>query len=1536
MNKIHQSSYALLFFIVCMLTTSLSFSQNVTVAKDGTGDFTTVQAAINAAPTGRTAPWIIYIKNGKYKEKINVPSTKPFLQFLGQSVGNVILTFDDYSGKPIPGGGVHGTSSSASVTIRAADFTAINITFENTTGESPQALAIYVDGDRSAFKNCRFLGGQDTVFAGGNGARQYFKNCYIDGTVDFIFGDARAVFDSCVIYAKTRASAGASYITAANTKQTEPYGYVFRDSKIPANRGGTVYFLGRPWQNDAATLQAAKSWNKTVFINTTMSASIQPAGWSTWDAGTDVTQITYAEYRSKKFDSSLVDISSRTAWSKQLTATEAAAYNNANLFGSWDPCTVATGFCNYTPEPIAVSNFKGVKGAATSSFTWNISWPIAGIKYEVLRSSNAVTFTKVSEQTSINDSTVNFSYSEAIPPPGNTYYYLIQASKAGYATHISDTVTISSTPTITVTGAMGSFVQGVGIPSTSQTYIVSGASLTNSLIITPPAPYELSLNGSAWNNVSSPIVLTPDGNGNVVNTTIFVRLNANAAGTYNGFISHASVGADSVKPTVSGTVQSAPLAVSEIIQWWPMAVSNTDSASVRSIGAIASAPTFSRLVLSNGTTVASVPAYSPTHGQGFGASVNGDGTWSTAVGGPGSNPTRVHFEEFKITAAGTHSLRVDSLIFNTVIQNSANGRLAIAWSRSAFTTDSTEVTDFTFATPKVLINETGGNSVTNRIAFAGGTGINLTSGQILTFRLYYGVGSSSSGRYAKLKEVQLKGLSTPNPTTGDYRTKQTGDWTDLATWERWDGSAWVTPAPAYPVYNNANTTTILAGHTVTISATLPNGSGYIGRTTVANSGQLIVNNGAALSIANDGLPSTATADLRIDGTFTNFGSLGTNGNVSVFVNGNFVHSGTGINWSNAGDTVIVGAVGIYQHNANSNSTPARLLSAPGGTLLITGITTNQTGIFKNTSKYGNIVWNNAGQLNYYAFRLTLDSVNVQGSFTVQSTGNTYIAFANTTGRVALPGGYFQTGGTVNFRESGTIIDTLDVGGDFSVTGGSFISNMGTGTSLLVRLNGINKSINYAQSTATNTDWLVNGLYTVASNMVLPSAAFGVIVNGTLNTGINAISGAGKCTVNAAASLSSGAPLGINGNVTAAGVKVFSTAANYIFNGTAAQVTGSLLPTSVNTLIINNAADVSLSGSVNVTNALTLTAGKLILGANNLSASSVLSSTSVKYLVTDNVGTLKINNIGAGNNVFPVGPGVANYNPVVIDNSGTIDNYSVRVQSSFTNAVPNATLVVNRQWTIAEDVPGGSNAKLSFSWIAADQAAGFNPASAISIIRYNGATWESFPATITGVGTTVSPYVASASGIPSVGVFTVTNDGALPLQMLSFKAAYINKLVAVNWTTTNEVNTKYFEVERSADGNNFVVIGKVNAANRQGNHQYSMSDASPATGINYYRLKSVDLNGSFSISAVVAVAVAKKGNFSIVGNPLQSQLVVNHAPALENTWFRIVSTDGKVLFSTKMAVGSTRSSFNVSALRSGMYLLVCETGESTSAVYFLKQ
>ncbi|WP_375436250.1 pectinesterase family protein [uncultured Hymenobacter sp.] len=753
-----------------------AFGYDFTVAKDGTGDYTTVQAAIDAAPTSRTTVFTIFIENGRYKEKITIPANKPFLQLVGESVANTILTYEDGASTPAPGGGTLGTQNSASFSVNADDFSALNITFENSFGDGSQAVAVLLNADRAAFKNCRFLGNQDTLYTKGNGTpRHYFRDCYIDGNVDFIFGSSVAVFDRCVIYAKTRTSNGSSYITAANTPPGQPYGYVFRNCTLPANTGGTQYVLGRPWQN--STGFAVPTHNKVVFMKTTLGAGlIQPTGWAVWDAGTNTSLITYAEYESRTFSGNLVPVRQRVSWSRQLVAADTAAYTVTSAFGgTWNPCATAAGFCgSYAPE-IAVSNFRATKGNAStpSTLSWNISWAMSQIKYELFRSSDNATFGKVGEVTALTDSLYNFQLPDAVPPAGSIYYYYLRASKAGLATHTTETIQVSSAPTLTATGTLGAFAQFQTGASGVQTYLLAGTNLTANVTITPPAGFEVSANGGlSWATAAAPLVLVPTSN--TLANSISVRLNATAAGSYSGDIAHVSTGANAVSVPVGGTKVNTAAPVSGPLQWWPLKANSADSSAVRSRAVVASSPTLRGLTVSNGTTVPAIRAYSNTFGQAFGATPNGDGSWATTVGGPGGNLSRRVYEQFTVTAAANATVRLDSLLLTSAFYNtSSNTKLAVAYSRSNFTTDSADATGGTgptgglpstangaFLTPILLANQTGGPTLTYRLTLNNATGVSLLAGQTLTIRLYFSCCSTSAGRYALLKNVMVKGENT--------------------------------------------------------------------------------------------------------------------------------------------------------------------------------------------------------------------------------------------------------------------------------------------------------------------------------------------------------------------------------------------------------------------------------------------------------------------------------------------------------------------------------------------------------------------------------------------------------------------------------------------------------------------------------------------------------------------------------------------------------------------------------------------------------
>jgi pectinesterase len=280
-----------------------------TVAKDGSGDYKYIQDAIDAMRVYPLAPITLYIKNGVYNEKIELPANNTDVTFVGESVDKTIITFNDYSGR-----GKLNTFTSYTAKISGNRFVAENITFVNSAGPVGQAVALYVDADKAVFRNCRFLGNQDTIFASGENARQYFTGCYIEGTTDFIFGPATAYFERCRIHCKTN-----SFITAANTPKDKKFGFVFRNCTITADTAVTKLYLGRPW----------RSYARTAFIECALPACIAPEGWDNWSNAENEKTTFYAEYRNTGSESK-----QRAAWSHQLSEKEALQFSIENVLGS--------------------------------------------------------------------------------------------------------------------------------------------------------------------------------------------------------------------------------------------------------------------------------------------------------------------------------------------------------------------------------------------------------------------------------------------------------------------------------------------------------------------------------------------------------------------------------------------------------------------------------------------------------------------------------------------------------------------------------------------------------------------------------------------------------------------------------------------------------------------------------------------------------------------------------------------------------------------------------------------------------------------------------------------------------------------------------------------------------------------------------------------------------------------------------------------------------------------------------------------------
>ena len=298
---------------------TLAQPKKIIVAQDGSGDFKTVQQAIDAVKDSNTYVTTIYIRNGVYKEKLTLRESKRNIRLIGERVDKTILTFDDYASKKDTAGKNIGTSGSASFFIFGTDISAENITFENSAGPVGQAVAVRVTGDRIKFINCRFIGFQDTLYTHGMESRQYYFKCYIEGTVDFIFGSSTCLFDSCVIYAK-----GNGYYTAASTPENKQFGYVFHHCTITGNAPPNSFYLGRPW----------RPYAKVVFMECDLSNIVKSEGWHNWDKTENEKTAFYAEYNNHGEGAST---NQRVNWSHQLTATEAATYTIKNVLSGWNP-----------------------------------------------------------------------------------------------------------------------------------------------------------------------------------------------------------------------------------------------------------------------------------------------------------------------------------------------------------------------------------------------------------------------------------------------------------------------------------------------------------------------------------------------------------------------------------------------------------------------------------------------------------------------------------------------------------------------------------------------------------------------------------------------------------------------------------------------------------------------------------------------------------------------------------------------------------------------------------------------------------------------------------------------------------------------------------------------------------------------------------------------------------------------------------------------------------------------------------------------
>jgi pectinesterase len=313
----------------------------VTVAADGSGNYTTVQAAVNAAPANSTGTFTITIKPGTYRGTVSIPSNKPHLSLIGSgsSASAVVLVENHASGTPKPGGGTYGTSGSATVTIAAADTTVSNLTMSNdfdeasSTLSAKQAVAVNTLGDRVQFSGVRMLGNQDTLLVNSSGTavrRLYVRNSYVEGDVDFLFGAGTMVFQNGEVRSLTRGSSSNNgYITAAATNNANRYGFLFWGTHLTSNAPAKSVYLGRPWHPGGDPNAIAQ----VLYRGVTMDAHIRDDPW------TDMSGFSWRDARFFEYSSTGAGATVNSNRPQMSSATAQQYTPTAYLAGSdgWNP-----------------------------------------------------------------------------------------------------------------------------------------------------------------------------------------------------------------------------------------------------------------------------------------------------------------------------------------------------------------------------------------------------------------------------------------------------------------------------------------------------------------------------------------------------------------------------------------------------------------------------------------------------------------------------------------------------------------------------------------------------------------------------------------------------------------------------------------------------------------------------------------------------------------------------------------------------------------------------------------------------------------------------------------------------------------------------------------------------------------------------------------------------------------------------------------------------------------------------------------------
>ncbi|MEI6946486.1 T9SS type A sorting domain-containing protein [Paraflavisolibacter sp. H34] len=785
-----------------------------------------------------------------------------------------------------------------------------------------------------------------------------------------------------------------------------------------------------------------------------------------------------------------------------------------------------------------------------------------------------------------------------------------------------------------------------------------------------------------------------------------------------------------------------------------------------------------------------------------------------------------------------------------------------------------------------------------------------------------------------------------------------------------------TPTFATINFNNTGGVTASVGWNIMVAMNVASGSAFHGGPFTHNFYGSLTNNGTVTSSGNlNFIPSTAQT-LALGSNFNSTGILTLGGTGALTVTGTptlndvMVANAGGVTTASGwtvGNDLSISHGGIFHAGSYTHTV--------GGDLESDGTLNGGTSTFRLTAPDG--LLSGSPGTTFYHLEILGTTITANNDFNVSGNLKTDGTLDLSTGIVAFTGSgpsvisgttsplaqlaVEKTGsGTTTLARNLTVVSMIEVAsgtldaGAYTITQDASAeaeNQLAIGKDGTLRLGGSNSLPPF---TAYDFDSLSTVEYAGANQTIPSSAAIGPYGNLTLSTA-GTKTAAGPLNIRHNFTLSAGTFVAgsyidtVGGNWKMTGGTFTNTGNTVVFNGEGGQDISST--GAFNNVVLNKvtAALATLSGNVTIQGALTLTAGRIDIGAHDLTLSpsgAITGAAADRYVIATGAGSLVQQVTNGGSRVFPVGT-ASDYLPATIafNGSSVTDNMKVRVVNAVYKEGESGTAVgsaaVNNTWFISEGVVGGSNATITLQWPASLELPGFSHLSP-HLAHYTNGAWDLGTTTLMPSGS--GPFTLTRAGFTNFSPFAVMVQGSLlPVKLTSFTATYSNGAARLQWQTATEENSSHFSVERSTDGVHFVEVGRVGA---QGNsavtHSYAFTDAgAAAAGSNrlYYRLNEVDVDGAQQYSKVISLNLYQaEAGLEVRPNPVSDMLQVYlgsvrlSAPAV----LTVTDLSGQVLMRQTIASATQPVKLNVSGLSKGMYWVTLQSGGTRLTQKIIKQ